>query len=88
VALDSFVDGMDSAELDDLVRRVTRCERWADLVRLIASGVYAPRLVRDKPDDAMLGAELERAGLCVYWRRDHSAYRRRLDSEDQPPSSR
>jgi hypothetical protein len=79
---------MESTKLDDLVRRVTTCGSWADLVRLIASGAYAPRLVRDRVDDAMLGAELERAGLCVYWRRERSAYRCRLDSEDQPPSSK
>jgi hypothetical protein len=79
---------MESTQLDDLVRRVTTCGSWAELVRLIASGVYAPRLLRNKSDDALLGAELERAGLCVYWRRGREAYRRRLDSEDQPPSSK
>jgi hypothetical protein len=79
---------MESTELDDLVRRVTTCGSWADLVRLIASGVYAPRLVRDKPDDAMLGAELERAGLCVYWRRERNRRPREVAPDEQPPSSR
>jgi len=79
---------MESTELDDLVKRVTASSSWKELVRLIASGVYTPRLIRNRPDDERLGAELERAGLCVYLRRERP--RRRLESiqDEQPPSSR